>query len=78
MRDKIMINLLQIVQSILSGKKVQMSSFLQDRVRSIERDYRNGKIDISGIIERLKSDSVINLNFQRGDFEKIEKMLERE
>lgn len=73
-----MINLLQIVQSILSGKKVQMSSFLQDRVRSIERDYRNGKIDISGIIERLKSDSVINLNFQRGDFEKIEKMLERE
>lgn len=73
-----MVNLLQSVQNILDGKKVQMSSFLQDRVKSIERDYRNNKIDIGGVLDRLKSDSVINLNFQRGDFEKIEKILERE
>lgn len=73
-----MVNLLQSVQNILDGKKVQISSFLQDRVRSIERDYRNNKIDIGGVLERLKSESAINLNFQRGDFEKIEKMLERE
>ena len=73
-----MVNLLQTAQSILNGKKVQMSSFLQDRVRSIERDYRNKKLDISGVLDRLKSEKIINLNFQRGDFEKIEKMLERE
>lgn len=73
-----MVNFPQLVQSMLNGKKVQMSSFLQDRVRSIEMDYRNNKIDIGGVLERLKSESAINLNFQRGDFEKIEKMLERE
>lgn len=64
---------MSIVGSVLSAKKIQMSSFQTSRVRDIEKKLNDGSLDASKAMSALRGEFKYNITDE--EYRKIEKEL---
>ena len=66
-------HLKSMVEKIASERKIYLTSFQESRVRDIERDFENKKIDYNAVLSKLRSE--FSYNFKDSDYGQIEKSI---